>query len=92
MGRYRQLRISRGIKLNTTVMPFIIRGVTLLGIDSVLCPMDIRQQIWQRLATDLKPGHLDAIASEVEFDQLPGQFEQFLNGTIKGRVVVKVST
>jgi NADPH2:quinone reductase len=84
--------LAGGIKLNTTVMPFIIRGVTLLGIDSVLCPMDIRQQIWQRLATDLKPGHLDAIASEVEFDQLPGQFEQFLNGTIKGRVVVKVST
>ena len=82
--------LAGGIKLNTTVMPFIIRGVTLLGIDSVLCPMDIRQQIWHRLSSDLKPTHLDSIASVIAFDQLPGQFEQFLNGTVRGRVVIRI--
>ncbi len=82
--------LAGGIKLSTTVMPFIIRGVSLLGIDSVLCPMEIRQQIWQRLATDLKPAHLDTIASVVAFDQLPNQFAQFLDGSVKGRKVIEV--
>ena len=82
--------LAGGIKLNTTVMPFIIRGISLLGIDSVLCPMVVREQIWQRLATDLKPVHLDAIATVVSFDELPDQFAQFLDGSIKGRVVVKI--
>ncbi|MEL0083686.1 MAG: oxidoreductase [Gammaproteobacteria bacterium] len=83
--------LAGGIKLNTTVMPFIIRGVSLLGIDSVLCPMEVRQQIWQRLATDLKPTHLQSITKMVDFDQLPGQFEQFLNGRVKGRIVIKIA-
>jgi len=82
--------LAGGIKLNTTVMPFIIRGITLLGIDSVLCPMPVREQVWSRIAGDLKPKNLETIANVVSFDQLPEQFGQFLNGTIKGRIVVKI--
>jgi len=82
--------LAGGITLNTTVMPFIIRGITLLGIDSVLCPMPIREQVWARLAGDLKPRNLETIANVVDFEQLPAQFDQFLKGTIKGRIVVKI--
>ncbi|HAC33128.1 MAG TPA: oxidoreductase [Gammaproteobacteria bacterium] len=82
--------LAGGIKLNTTVMPFIIRGVALLGIDSVLCPMDVRRQIWARIAGDLKPQHLQAIETVVPFSQLPDQFGQFLDGSIKGRIVVAI--
>lgn len=82
--------LAGGIKLETTVMPFIVRGVSLLGIDSVLCPMPIRQQVWQRLAGDLKPRHLDTIAREVAFEELPGEFDAFLKGSVRGRTLVRI--
>lgn len=82
--------LAGGIKLETTVMPFIVRGVNLLGIDSVLCPMPIRQAVWGRLATNLMPKHLDSIVRTVSLDELPDQFDAFLKGTVRGRTVVSI--
>ncbi|MGH8673110.1 MAG: zinc-binding dehydrogenase, partial [Burkholderiales bacterium] len=77
--------------LNTTVMPFILRGVSLLGIDSVNCPMPLRQEVWRRLAADMRPGHLKEICRTVAFAQLPGVFDDFIASRIRGRVVVDLS-
>lgn len=83
--------LAGGTDLNTTVMPFILRGVSLLGIDSVACPMIQRQSIWQRLASDLKPRHLEGgIACSVSLADLPGVFQGFLDGTVTGRIVVTI--
>jgi len=79
-----------GIELNTTVLPFILRGVRLIGVDSAQTPMPLRQQVWQRLAQDLKPRHLAAIASTIGLDELPQQFEAVLNAQHRGRAVVKM--
>ncbi len=81
--------LAGGVELNTTVMPFILRGVSLLGIDSVACPMTERLELWRRLASDLKPRHLDSgIARTVKLEALPGVFQGFLDGTVTGRTVV----
>jgi acrylyl-CoA reductase (NADPH) len=80
-----------GIAVNTTVFPFILRGVSLLGIDSVQCPIEIRRALWQRLATDMRPPHLDALATdEVTLDELPETLDGILAGRIKGRTVVRI--
>jgi putative YhdH/YhfP family quinone oxidoreductase len=71
-----------------TVIPFLLRGVNLLGIDSAMCPMSYRQAIWQRLATDLKPRNLDRIAQVIALDDLPGAVSDILQGKIKGRLLV----
>jgi NADPH2:quinone reductase len=84
--------LAGGIDLHTTVMPFILRGVSLLGIDSVLCPMDLRLEVWRRLASDLKPRHLEEIVARVvKLDELPQAFGDFLQGTVTGRIVVQVA-
>ena len=77
--------------LNTTVMPFILRGVSLLGIDSVNCPMPQREEVWRRLASDMRPGHLKEICRTVPFGQLPGAFDDFIASRIRGRVVVDLN-
>ncbi len=78
-------------KLNTTVMPFILRGVSLLGINSIDIPADICHNIWARLGSDLKPTHLDSIVTrEVAFDDLPSAFEGYFDGSNWGRAVVKI--
>jgi NADPH2:quinone reductase len=83
--------LAGGTDLVTTVMPFILRGVSLLGIDSVACPMAQRLAIWQRLAGDLRPRHLEAgIARTVSLAELPGVFQGFLDGTVCGRTVVAI--
>ena len=82
--------LAGGVELHTTVMPFILRGVNLLGIDSVMCPMDVRRTVWQRLATDLKPKALSTIAREIPLDGLPDAFTTLLNGAARGRYVVKL--
>jgi acrylyl-CoA reductase (NADPH) len=79
-----------GIELNTTVLPFILRGVRLLGVNSD-SPPALRKTVWDRLATDLKPRHLAAIRREVGFDELPGVFQQVLKGGVRGRSVVRIS-
>jgi putative YhdH/YhfP family quinone oxidoreductase len=80
-----------GIAFDSTVMPFIIRGVSLLGIASAGTPRDQRDQVWQHLASDWKPQHLDRIATrEVTLDQLPEVFERMLAGHSFGRTIVRI--
>src|SRR5262245_37292992 len=66
--------LTGGTELHTTVLPFILRGVKLLGIDSVMCPMEKRRHVWQRLASDLKPEGLRAVAREIALADLPDAF------------------
>ena len=80
-----------GIELNTTVLPFILRGVRLIGVDSAYTPSALRRKVWARLASDLKPRHLDSIAHLIEVNELPAQFERMLQGRARGRAVVKLS-
>jgi putative YhdH/YhfP family quinone oxidoreductase len=77
-----------GPHFNGTVIPFLLRGINLLGIDSVMCPMPYRQEIWQRLATDLKPGNLDQIARVISLDDVTGAVDEILQGKVKGRLLV----
>ena len=83
--------LTGGIELHTTVIPFILRGVNLLGIDSVMCPMPLRLEIWRRLATDMKPKTLASIARQIDLAGLPGAFATLAGGNARGRFVVKVS-
>jgi alcohol dehydrogenase len=78
-------------KLETTVFPFILRGVSLLGIDSGYAPMPIRQRAWLRLASDLKPLHLAEMTRVIDFDALPNCFDDFIAGRATGRTVVKIA-
>ncbi len=79
-------------ELNTTVMPFILRAVCLLGINSVETPRDLRRAVWNRIGGDLQPRHLETIGSRsIAFDNLPGAFDAFMEGTITGRIVVEIS-
>jgi NADPH2:quinone reductase len=82
--------LTGGIEIHTTVMPFILRGVSLIGIDSVSCPMAIRSEVWRRLAADMKPENLSAIAKEISLDGLPDAFATLLAGKARGRFVVNV--
>ena len=77
-----------GIELKTTVLPFILRGVRLVGVDTAFTPMPLRRKVWERLATDLKPRHLDAIAHRIALADVPAYCAQMLNGRIRGRAVV----
>jgi len=83
--------LTGGTELKTTVLPFILRGVKLLGIDSVMCPMRQRLEVWKRLATGMKPRHLGAIAREVTLAGLPAVFSELLKGAARGRTVVKLT-
>ncbi len=80
-----------GIDLNTTVLPFILRGLRLIGIDSGYTPMDIRRHVWDRLATDLKPRFLKNIVKTIALNQLPQTFEAMLKQETKGRTVVAIA-
>jgi len=82
--------LTGGIELHTTVMPFILRGVSLIGVDSVMCPMALRREIWRRLATDMKPAALGTVAREITFDELPGAFQTLLAGGARGRFVLRL--
>lgn len=77
-------------KLETTVFPFILRGVSLLGIDSGYMGFPTRQRVWDRLATDLHPRHLAQITRTIEFEDLPTAFDDFIEGRIRGRTVVRI--
>ena len=84
--------LTGGTDVNTTVVPFILRGVNLLGIDSVMCPMAQRIEIWRRLATDMKPKLLHSIAREIDLAGLPRAFSTLAAGNARGRFVVNVSS
>ncbi len=80
-----------GTGLPTTVFPFILRGASLLGIDSVQCPIERRREVWTRLAGDLRPPALDDLATdEVGLDGVPGALERVLAGGARGRTLVRV--
>jgi putative YhdH/YhfP family quinone oxidoreductase len=79
-----------GIELKTTVLPFILRGVRLIGVNTGDTPMPLRRKVWGRLASDLKPRHLADIAHTISLDDLPAYFDRMLKGQIKGRAVVKL--
>ena len=84
--------LTAGSKFSSTVLPFILRGVNLLGIDSVFCPMETRLSIWERLAGEMKSDYLlDSIANEITMDELPGTLDSILLGKVKGRTIVKIS-
>ena len=81
-----------GVNFSTTVFPFILRSVNLLGIESVNCPMELRRQIWEHLASDYKPKRLlDLIGHEAPLDELPQALAAVLTGEVRGRTVIKVS-
>jgi len=76
--------------LNVNVFPFILRGVSLLGIDSVQCPHRVRQTVWEQLSGDWKPAHLEATASECTLQTLETHIQQILSGTARGRTLVNL--
>jgi NADPH:quinone reductase-like Zn-dependent oxidoreductase len=80
--------LTGGSSLSTTVIPFILRGVALLGIDSVQTPMDVRIETWRRIATDLKPAGLDEIGHSIDLGDLDQVLTTILGGGVTGRYVV----
>ena len=82
--------LAQGMDLPTTVMPFILRNVALLGVDSVMAPLALRQQAWDRLARDLKPDVLESLTEEIGLDQAIDKAADLMAGRVRGRVVVKI--
>ncbi|MBX9978809.1 MAG: acryloyl-CoA reductase [Mycobacterium gordonae] len=83
--------LTGGVALHTTVMPFILRGIALLGIDSVQLPIGPRRDLWARLGDSLRPRHLDAVTSEVDVKDVVGVLDQVRAGAFTGRAVVRVA-
>ena len=82
--------LAGGMDLPSFVAPFILRGVCLYGIDSVMCPLPKREQAWKRLETDLDRPKLAAMTREIGLSELPETAEAIMAGQIRGRVVVKI--
>jgi acrylyl-CoA reductase (NADPH) len=82
--------LAGGMDLPTSVAPFILRNVALLGVDSVGCSRELRLEIWRRLGRDLDLAKLDAMTTTIGFDDLPATGAAILDGKIKGRVVVEI--
>jgi len=82
--------LAGGSQLAGTVIPFLLRGVNLLGIDSVMCPTPRRLEAWQRLASTMPADKLEAMTTVAGLDQIPGLADQILAGQARGRVVVDV--
>jgi acrylyl-CoA reductase (NADPH) len=91
LGSVAACGLAGGTDLSATVIPFLLRGVNLLGIDSVMCPMDLRQEAWQRLVRDLPLDKLDAMTETVPLRALPEYGGRILKGETRGRVVVDVN-
>ena len=82
--------LAAGMDLPSSVAPFILRGVCLLGIDSVMCPIELRKTAWSRLASDLDPGKLAEITDEIGLGEVIGAGARILAGQVRGRIVVKI--
>jgi len=82
---------AAGFELPITVYPFILRGVTLAGIDAAWCPLPLRHETWHHLAGEWKPDCLDRIARFVDFEELPLQFDEILAGRLTGRLAVEIA-
>ena len=90
-GNIASIGLAGSAELKTTVMPFILRGVNLLGINSSATQRALRLAVWSRIATDLKPRHLDRIVTRtISFDELPGAFPAYVEGGVTGRTVVRI--
>lgn len=82
--------LAAGMAFPATVAPFILRGVTLAGIDSVMCPMSERREAWRRLARDLDPAILDSVTETVSLEECSSTADGLLAGTVRGRVIVPI--
>ncbi len=90
-GNIASVGLAGGAELHTTVMPFILCGINLIGINSSATPRELRLAIWSRIAGDLAPRHLAQIATRtIPFDELPGAFDEYLKGGVVGRTVVRI--
>jgi NADPH2:quinone reductase len=90
-GNIASIGLAAGPQLSTTVMPFILRGVSLIGINSSATPREWRLRVWQRIGTDLRPRHLQAIVTRtIDFADLPQAFPAYLAGAVTGRTVVRI--
>ncbi|TMH10940.1 MAG: zinc-binding dehydrogenase, partial [Betaproteobacteria bacterium] len=89
-GTVASIGLAADARLNTTVLPFILRGVQLLGVNSSECPMPLRQKLWDRLANEWRPTRAQAKVVTIDFADLPTHFDAFLKGMVRGRTVVRV--
>jgi acrylyl-CoA reductase (NADPH) len=90
-GGIASIGLTGGAELATTVMPFILRGISLIGINSSATPRPLRLEVWARIASDLKPRHLARIATRsIAFAELPNVFRDYLDGKVLGRTVVRI--
>ncbi len=83
--------LAADMKLNTTVAPFILRGVALLGADSANCPLSLRQKVWNKLAVEWRPDQVHDQVRTIDFDDLPTHFDPYLKGMVRGRTVVRIA-
>jgi len=91
-GNIASIGLAASHELNTTVLPFILRAVSLLGINSVDTPSELRKAVWARIGSDLKPQHLDTIGNRtMSFDELPDAFQAYIDGAVTGRTVVEIA-
>nr|VFK21610.1 MAG: NADPH2:quinone reductase [Candidatus Kentron sp. LFY] len=90
-GNIAAVGLAQGIRLTTSVMPFILRGINLLGINSVDIRKEERDRVWQRLASDLKPRHLgDIVTRTISLDDLPDVFDDYMEARVTGRTIVAI--
>src|SRR5262249_14012343 len=90
-GAVSAVGLAADMKLNTTVAPFILRGVSLLGADSANCPVPLGQKIWNKLAVEWAPDIVHDQVRTIDFEDLPTHFDAYLKGMVRGRTVVKVA-
>jgi NADPH2:quinone reductase len=91
-GNIASIGLAGSPKLETTVLPFILRGVNLLGVTSSSTLRDVRLDVWRRIASDLRPRHFDRFVTRtISFDELPGAFDGYMKGRVLGRTVVKIA-
>ncbi len=92
-GNIASIGLAASPALKTTVLPFILRAVCLLGINSTDTPRDLRLAVWSRIGADLRPSRLEDIGQRtIRLDELPGQFQAYLDGSVTGRTVVEIGT
>jgi len=90
-GNVASIGLAASHKLETTVMPFILRGVNLLGINAVDTPRELRLEVWKRLADDLRPRHLDKIVNgEIDLEKVIGCMQDWIDGRVIGRKLVRL--
>jgi acrylyl-CoA reductase (NADPH) len=82
--------LAQGADFPATVMPFILRGVRLLGVDSVMAPIERRRRAWQRLARELDPTKLESMVTEISLEQAVEYAQALMQGKVRGRIVVKI--